>query len=213
MKDAKKKWQLIFLSVLFGVLALSLYFAWAPAKESQANSNPSSHLAALPSNFKEGVLYFEKGLLLHGRKKEIPIAQVDPILHMEKLKHFEPGAPSSSRNMFSLSAPAVSPTLAKSTAPTGGSVPGGSNPQAVSPSGRPISPAPVVINLKYIGFKQEGLQTKRQGFFSEGGGTIFLAGEGELIANRYRVVRIQENSAEIEDIPSKSHQQLALAAP
>ncbi len=212
MRDAKRKWQLIFLSGLFGVLVLTLYFAWAPGKESKANPNPSSPGASSPSSFKEGILYFERGLALHGKKKEVPISQLDPTLHVEKLSGFNPGAPSSSRNMFSLSAPAVPAALPKNTTTAGASAPAGNSQPTATPFGRPASPAPVVINLKFIGFKQEGTQMKRQGFFSEGG-NLFLAGEGELIANRYRVTRIQENSAEIEDIPSKTRQQLTLAVP
>jgi hypothetical protein len=211
MKDAKKKWQLIILSVLLGVLALSLILAWSPGKESKANPIPSSGGTVPPAALKEGVLYFERALILHGRKKEIPISQLDPTLHVEKLSGFDPGAPSSPRNMFSLSAPAV-PALPKNAAPGRVSLPTAPGQQTVPPSGRSSSPSPVVINLKYIGFKQEGPRAKRQGFFAEGA-NIFLAGEGELIANRYRVTKIQENSAEIEDFPSKTHQQLVLATP
>jgi hypothetical protein len=67
----------------------------------------------------------------------------------------------------------------------------------------------VVINLKFFGLLSEPVQKHRQGFFADGDET-YLASEGELVANRYRIVRIGDATAEVEEITSKTRRQLNL---
>jgi hypothetical protein len=71
-------------------------------------------------------------------------------------------------------------------------------------------PPPPPIPLKFYGFntmKQGG----KRAFFLEGE-DIFVAGEGDLIKNRYKVVRIGVNSAVVEDTTNKHEQTLPLEA-
>lgn len=205
--DTRKKRQLMCLAGLLGLLLVAIYYVWSPEKGSVVHPAPSAN-AGVPLVGKEGILTFEKGLSHFNRKKEIPIALLDPVLHIEKLSQFDPGTPSTARNMFALGVVPPPPGV-KNTSTAGGASP--TSPASASPSlpVRPPAPPSVVINLKYMGFKQEGLPKRRQGFFSEGD-NVFLAGEGELIANRYRVIKVQDNWAEIEDLPSKTRQQLQL---
>ena len=71
-------------------------------------------------------------------------------------------------------------------------------------------PPPPPIPLKFYGFNTLKQGSKRA-FFLEGE-DIFVAGEGELIKNRYKVVRIGVNSAVVEDTTNKHEQTLPLEA-
>jgi hypothetical protein len=55
-------------------------------------------------------------------------------------------------------------------------------------------------------------QKTRQGFFADGD-EVYLAFEGQLVANRYRVVHIGDASAEIEEVTSKTRRQISLVTP
>jgi hypothetical protein len=80
-------------------------------------------------------------------------------------------------------------------------------PKAAPPAPKPPPPP---IPLKFYGFNTMKQGTKRA-FFLEGD-DIFVAGEGELIKNRYKVVRIGINSAVVEDTTNKHEQTLPLEA-
>jgi hypothetical protein len=209
MMDSRKKRQYIWLGSLLVVLVLAVYWVWAPEKP-MGSRQASSSATHSPVGGKEGMLTFEKGLTRFSRKKEIPMALLDPVLHVEKLDQFDPGNPSTARNMFALAPPPPPPRGRNNPSSAGSSPSNAATTTPVLPI-RPPAPPPVVINLKYLGFKMEEAVKKREGFFTEGD-NVFLAGEGELIANRYRVVRLQESWAEIEDLPSKTRQQLHLAS-
>ncbi len=71
-------------------------------------------------------------------------------------------------------------------------------------------PPPPPIPLKFYGFNTLKQGSKRA-FFLEGE-DIFVAGEGDLIKNRYKVVRIGVNSAVVEDTTNKHEQTLPLEA-
>lgn len=72
------------------------------------------------------------------------------------------------------------------------------------------APPPPPIPLKFYGFNTLKQGSKRA-FFLEGD-DIFVAGEGDLIKNRYKVVRIGVNSAVVEDTTNKHEQTLPLEA-
>ncbi|MFI5176337.1 MAG: hypothetical protein ACHQKY_15860, partial [Terriglobia bacterium] len=52
--------------------------------------------------------------------------------------------------------------------------------------------------------------TKVKKVFLTNGQDIFIAAEGEVVANRYRIIRIGVNSVEVEDLRYKNRQQLPL---
>ena len=63
--------------------------------------------------------------------------------------------------------------------------------------------------MKYYGFATDAA-TKEKKVFLTNGQDIFIAAEGEVVANRYRIVRIGVNSVEVEDMRNKNRQQLPL---
>jgi hypothetical protein len=71
-------------------------------------------------------------------------------------------------------------------------------------------PPPPPIPLKFYGYSGTVRSTgQRQAFFLEGE-DIFVAGEGDMVKNRYKIVRIGVNSAVVEDSSNKNQQTLPL---
>jgi hypothetical protein len=99
----------------------------------------------------------------------------------------------SGRNIFVSEPDPVIPTpLAPGT-----TVPGGKSEDAkiYTP---PAQPAPTPIPLKFFGFASKAGEPKK--IFLSKGEDVFIAGEGEIIDRRYKVVRIAPNSVEIQDV-------------
>jgi hypothetical protein len=80
---------------------------------------------------------------------------------------------------------------------------------------RPFGPQPLEppkappISLKFYGFVNPARPDIKRAFFLDGE-DILVAGEGETIHNRYRIVHIGVNSALVEDIQYKNQQPLPL---
>ncbi len=77
--------------------------------------------------------------------------------------------------------------------------------QAQIPTGPPPPPP---INLKFYGFANKPGEPKR--IFLTKGDDVFIAREGEIVDHRYKVVRINMNSVEIEDVLSNNRQSIPL---
>jgi hypothetical protein len=74
----------------------------------------------------------------------------------------------------------------------------------------PPPPGPPPINLKFVGFARgTGEVTK---VFLTQGDDIFVAAEGDIVNRRYKVMRINANSVEIEDVLSNNRQTIPLTA-
>jgi hypothetical protein len=58
--------------------------------------------------------------------------------------------------------------------------------------------APPPINLKFFGFANEPGEPKK--IFLSQGEDVFIAGEGDIVNRRYKVMRISPNSVEIQDV-------------
>jgi len=206
----KQQKQALFLSGLLAVLAFTLYRSFAGSSGS-AGTLP----AALPNVPQEQALdlkdlYLKRNPRRTGLRKETSFRDIDPSLHLEKLADFDPGSPLNARNMFSAEA------VQERVVPAGNAKPGTSGSStSLTPSGqasvisRPAPTPTVIINLKFFGTKTDLRHKSRQGFFADGD-EVYLASEGDLVANRYRILRIGDNSAEIEELSSKTRRQIAL---
>ena len=62
----------------------------------------------------------------------------------------------------------------------------------------PSAQAPPPINLKFFGFANEPGEPKK--IFLSQGDDVFIAGEGDIVNRRYKVMRISPNSVEIQDV-------------
>jgi hypothetical protein len=85
----------------------------------------------------------------------------------------------------------------------------------IPPTPPPPPPAPP-IPLKFYGFSQKDFEQRaraggpRRGLFIKGADEIFVVSEGDLIDKRYKVVRIQEASATLEDTQFSKQQTIPI---
>jgi hypothetical protein len=74
----------------------------------------------------------------------------------------------------------------------------------------PGPPPPPPINLKFFGFASHAGEPKR--IFLAQGDTVFIGTEGEIVDRRYKIVRINPNSVEIEDVLNNNRQTIPLTS-
>jgi len=76
------------------------------------------------------------------------------------------------------------------------------------PQGPPPPPPPPPITLRFFGYASKPGEPKR--VFLADGEDVFVAGEGDLVNRRYKVLRIGNNTVEIQDVLNNNTQTLAL---
>lgn len=74
---------------------------------------------------------------------------------------------------------------------------------------QPVKPPPPPIPLRYYGFAEPRVPGDKRAFFMEGE-EIRIAGEGEMIKQRFRVVQIGPKSAVVEDTQFDNRQTLTI---
>ncbi len=72
----------------------------------------------------------------------------------------------------------------------------------------PPQPSPPPITIKFYGWASRPGEPKA--VFLSQGDSVFVAREGEIINRRYRVVKIEQNRVEIEDMLSNNRQSIPL---
>jgi hypothetical protein len=72
----------------------------------------------------------------------------------------------------------------------------------------PGPPPPPPINLKFFGFANKPGETKK--VFLSQGEDVFIAGEGDIIDRRYKILRITPVSVEVEDVLTNNRQSIPL---
>ena len=63
--------------------------------------------------------------------------------------------------------------------------------------------------MKYYGYAEKPLGSPKKAFFSDGE-EIFIAGEGDIVNKKYKIVKIGLNTVEAEDVTTKHRQVLPL---
>jgi hypothetical protein len=155
--------------------------------------------------------------VLHSRRAEdrVDPMTIDPTLRLDllaKLQNEE--ATGGSRNLFQFGqTPPPKAELPKGPEPK--VVPttfiGPRQPGVQNESAREApAPPPPPITFKYYGYSTARANGKKTAFFLDGD-EILVAGEGDTVKRRYRVVRIGVSSVTMEDVESKRQQPLALA--
>lgn len=79
-------------------------------------------------------------------------------------------------------------------------------PQPPAAEVKPPEPMAPPVPLKFYGFVNQQRAGAKRAFFLDGD-DIIVATEGQLLKNRYKIVRIGVNSAVVEDTQFKNHQQ------
>jgi hypothetical protein len=140
-------------------------------------------------------------------------ATIDPTLRLELIKRLAAvQIEGGSRTIFDFGAapPPKQPDPPKifPKPPTAVAAAAPPPPVSLTPAA-PVKPTAPPIRLKFYGFVG-GARTKTKRAFFLDGEDIFVAGEGDVIQKRYRVVRIGLNSVVMEDLEFKSQQTLNL---
>lgn len=141
----------------------------------------------------------------------LDVSRIDPTLQLDRLgKVREVSVETGSRSLFEFYTPPPPPVpKPKPIVPTAPVV-SEAKPQPLVPATPPPPPPPPPIPLKFYGYSGALRSNVRRAFFLDGE-DIVQAGENETIHNRYRIVRIGVNSAEVEDTVAKNKQTLPLA--
>jgi hypothetical protein len=126
-------------------------------------------------------------------RKERPAQSLDPTLHLKLLAVSEAiKYEGSGRNIFVSQADVFIPTPGASVATD---KPGKNNDAGYH---LPGPPAAMPIPLKYFGLSNRPGEPRK--VFLVKGDDVFIAGEGEIVDRRYKVVRITPTSVDIQDV-------------
>jgi len=183
---AENRTKLIVLGVLLLVAAISVtrmfsLFGGAPA----ATAPAASHAGAQPPR-----------RVNRGAAMAVAAPSLDPELRLSLLESSEGTKyEGTGRNIF---VPALEPI-----------------PQPIAPAIKnqppplpPGPPPPPPINLKFFGFASHEGEPKQ--IFLSQGDTVFIGAEGQIVDRRYKIVRINPNSVEIEDVLNNNRQTIPL---
>jgi len=125
-----------------------------------------------------------------GKGKKQHVESLDPTLRMDLLAQSEQTIyEGSGRNIF-ISAP----DTVEIPSPKGTGVTDNKPPAYVTPTIQQAPPIP----LKFFGFASKPGEAKK--IFLQQDDNIFVAGEGEIVNRRYKVVKILPNSVEMQDV-------------
>ena len=177
------------LAAVLGVVAvIALAYQFIPASSTIASTGTGTGAVASPlSALTRPGLRRGSG---SAAKKERPPQSLDPTLHLQQLNAIEQiKYEGSGRNIFVSQSEVVIPKpLTAGTA----------NPNEPNIYRVPPPAAQAPIPLKFFGFANQPGETKK--VFLSKGEDVFIAGEGEIIDRRYKVVRISPTSVEVQDV-------------
>ncbi|HEY1657721.1 MAG TPA: hypothetical protein VGG14_05200 [Candidatus Sulfotelmatobacter sp.] len=183
--------ELIVAGALGVVLLLILAYEFFPTSSTDASAGSAT--APPPLSVVLGSKKTANSRTLGSKKQKVP-QNLDPTLRLQELAVIEQiKYEGSGRNIFVSEAEPIIPTP---VAP-GQLGPGGRNEEThiYTP---PAQAAPGPIPLKFFGFANQPGEPRR--IFLSKGEDVFIAGEGEIIDRRYKVVRIAPTSVEIQDV-------------
>jgi hypothetical protein len=184
----RNKKQAIIAAVLGAVLVMVVLYEFWPSSSTSAStvtttSNVDPAPVRSPSRKPDGA----------AAKKLRPQQSLDPTLHLNQLATAEQiKYEGSGRNIFVAQAEVEIP---KPLAPGHTDPSQQENRQIYHPPSQAPGPP---IPLKFFGFASEPGEPKK--IFLSKGDDVFIAGEGEIIDRRYKVIKISSNSVDIQDV-------------
>jgi hypothetical protein len=186
----------ILAAVLGGVLLLLVIYQFMPSSSTIASTLPATSPTAneVKPLSRSAARAARHAAALSVAKKPRPAESLDPTLHLAELASTEKiKYEGSGRNIFVAQADAPIPTPLASGRADGPTGPGG-------PTYRlPVATPPPPIPLKFFGFASKTGEPKKV-FLSKGSEDVFIAGEGEVVDRRYKVIRITPTAVEIQDV-------------
>lgn len=140
--------------------------------------------------------------LAKGKKQQSATINLDPRLHLDLLKKSEDVTyAGTGRNIFlsydeaPIPRPVADARLEKAK-------------QAAQNTPPPGPPPPPPITLKFFGFANHPGQPRK--VFLAKGQDIFIAGEGDIVDRRYKVLRIGPTSIELQDVLNNNRQSIPI---
>jgi hypothetical protein len=226
---AEPWWKSAALAVLVVVLVAAFYSNVLapsgdapPAQVRTAIEAPNSGLAAGTlrppepearprAPLKPGSQTLRPAFKLGLREKQLDPASIDPTLRLDLLAKVQAvGMAGGSRNLFQFGAAPVPKLPEPKILPRGPSAQAaaGATGPAAPPTPAP-KPPPPPIPLKFYGYAAPAPSGAKRVFFLDGD-EIVVATEGQLVKNRYKVVRVGINSVVVEDVQFQHEQTLPL---
>jgi hypothetical protein len=188
---------LVVLAVIAAIMIPRFFSSAAPVTGAASNS------AAISTEAKKPVRDTDRRGKWPQASKITAAASLDPSLRFDVLKLSEDQEyKGSNRNPFDPNS-----RLAEIPKP----VDPGMKPGPVTPPAPIIQPPPP-IPLKFYGFATQAGQSKKIFLASTTGDDIFVGTEGQVINRRYRIVKINANNVEIEDILNNNKQTIPLTS-
>jgi len=137
-----------------------------------------------------------------GRKKQSTTLNLDPRLRLDLLKSSEEVAyAGTGRNIFLSYEEAPIPKPVADARTDKANIAAQNQPP-------PGPPPPPPITLKFFGFASKPGQPKR--VFLAKGQDVFIAGEGDIVDRRYKVLRIGTSSIELQDVLNNNRQSIPI---
>jgi hypothetical protein len=189
---AENRRNLILAIVLGGVAILAIAYQFIPSSSTVAATGTAAGTPVSPVSALTHSAAAHHGSGSGAGKKERPPQSLDPTLHLlqlnatEQIKYEGTG-----RNIFISQAEDVVIPKAVSNGTT--DKPGEEKVMQIQPP-----PPPLPIPLKFFGFANQPGEPKK--VFLIKGEDTFIAGEGEIVDRRYKVVRISPTSVDIQDV-------------
>jgi hypothetical protein len=136
-----------------------------------------------------------------------PIKVQDPQLRLDLLQKVHTLEYNGThRNIFNATPPPVIPKPGEPGAPVAGPVFRDQGPHLPPP------PPPLTIPATFFGLAMDPRTGNRLAFF-QSGDDVFVLGEGSLLLDRYRLLKIGNESAELEEISTKRRAFLPITPP
>jgi hypothetical protein len=182
------------LAVLFIGYRLFSIFGGGSSPEAAVNASPTSVTATQPAAPRRSS---SRRPTRSAGKKPVAVPSLDPTLKLPLLASTENTKyTGNGRNIFraeeDIPKPVASPV----------------KPQAQKDNLPPPPPPPPPINLKFFGFASKPGEAKR--IFLSKGEDVFIAGEGDIVDRRYKVLQIGPASVTIQDVLTNNTQQIPL---
>ena len=190
MKLGTENKKTMILAAVLGVVAiLTIVYELVPASSTIASTGVTPGGAAVSSSLLPHPRAHRRAGTASAKKERAP-ESLAPTLQLQQLAAIEQiKYEGSGRNIF------VSQAETEIPKPLAPGQTGPNEPKTWQP---PAATAPPPIPLKFFGFSNQPGEAKK--VFLSKGEDVFIAGEGEIIDRRYKVVRISPTSVEIQDV-------------
>jgi hypothetical protein len=192
MPDKPRK-QIVLLSLLLVGLAAVLVWQFWPGEASSPAGAPVARTPASAARNRQA----------SGRTAVAP----PPHVNLDALDSRGPDPALAARNPFRMQAAVPPPAVTPSAPP---STPGGTGPGA-GPMAPEAPPPPPPIALKFIGTVAPSATPSGKIAVLSDGKYVYYGREGDIIEGRYRLVKIGEESLQIEYVDGRGRQTLRLS--